>query len=111
TMAAAQTLIVLFIIFCREEALWQALAVIASLFFFLRYRKLWAEFRWPKSGALATKGVTLRVWPALLMLAGLIGLYVYSAVSLDRQLYRTETKCHVFCHALSDGMRCAKRVR
>src|SRR5262249_11619244 len=104
TMAAAQTLIVLFIIFCREEALWQALAVIASLFLFLRYRKLWAEFRWPKSGSLATKGVTLRVWPALLMLAGLIGLYVYSAGSLDRQLYSTETKSHVFWHSLYGGM-------
>jgi hypothetical protein len=104
TMAAAQTLIVLFIMFCREEALWQALAVIASLFLFLRYRELWTEFRWPRAGSVAVKGTPPRVWPSLLMLAGLIGLYTYSAVALDSNYYKTESKTHVFWHVVYGAM-------
>jgi len=102
--ALVQTLILFFIVSCRTQALWQVLAILASAALTVRFRELWRAVRrrdlWPG----AVRLVTRDAWPALVVAAGLIGLFVYSARVPDQNFYGPESKRHLFWHPLYVGM-------
>src|SRR5262249_61178471 len=43
--AVVQTLILFFIAFCRTQALWQVLAILASAVLMVRFREIWRALR------------------------------------------------------------------
>src|SRR5262249_4875633 len=47
-MAAVQCFILLFVVFCRAQAVWQVLAIILSGALLIRYRSLWRALRQPR---------------------------------------------------------------
>ena len=102
--AVVQTLILFFIVFCRTQALWQVLAILASAVPVVRFREIWRALRrrdlWPD----AVRLVARDTWPALVVAAGLVGLFVYSARVPDQNFYGPESKRHLFWHALYVGM-------
>jgi len=108
-IAALQTAILMFVVFCRGQALWQALAVLASALVLVRYRDLWHALPRPVSwpGMLAALGRD--TWPALVVVCGLAGLLVYVARAPDARFYRAESNTHIFWHTVYVGLISADR--
>jgi hypothetical protein len=99
-MAAAQTFILLFMVFCRSQAIWQVLAIllVAAMVTGLRPMRgaLFHMQCWPGSIGKAL----YETWPAALAAAGVVALFGYSAIVPDRALYSNESKAHIFWHDL-----------
>jgi hypothetical protein len=101
-MAAGQTFILCFMIFCRIQATWQALLIVTAGLFAIPYRALWHGLR--NRAMFAYGKVIIRlIWPAPVVVAGLVGLSLY-AIAIPDALYRATTTTHVFWHPLYDSM-------
>jgi hypothetical protein len=135
--ALIQASILLFVMFCRGQALWQVLAVLASVVLIVRFRdvrtfvqltrqNLKIAIKQVKLRRLARKGLkipamppttacaapwssmiraaTRDIWPALVVLCGLLGLWWYAAVAPDSRFYRAESGSHFFWHTFYIGL-------
>jgi hypothetical protein len=135
--ALIQASILSFVIFCRGEALWQVLAVLASVMLVVRFRDVrtfvqltrqnlktavkQVELRrrarkglkisaMPPTTGRATswssiiRAATRDIWPALVVLCGLMGLWWYAAVAPDSRFYRAESGSHFFWHTFYIGL-------
>lgn len=102
-MAAVQTFFLMFFVFCRTQAIWQALAIVSVGVAMLGFRPLWHGLlhRGQRLAALWVAG--RGVWPASLVVLGLVGLHLYVDHALDRYYYSTEARSHVFWHAIYGG--------
>jgi hypothetical protein len=99
-MAAVQTFILMFMIFCRSQAIWEVLAILLVAVIVTGLRPirevLFQIRRWP-----AAVGESLyETWPAALAVGGVVALFSYAAVVPDRTLYANESKAHIFWHDL-----------
>jgi hypothetical protein len=99
-MAAVQTFILMFMVFCRTQTYWEILAVMLAAVLVTGLRPirqaLFRPARW-----LAAVGQTAReTWPAVLALAGVVALLGYSHFAPDERLYSSESKAHIFWHDL-----------
>jgi hypothetical protein len=101
-LAAGQTFIFIFVIFCRAQTSWQAVAIVACAFIAVRYRLLFVSFRYSRSLVPALKMVTSTTWPALLVVLGYLILTIYLSVATDQRYAGDRT--HVFWHTLYAGM-------
>src|SRR5262249_38679571 len=103
-IAAIQAFILLFIVFCRSEAFWQVLAILAIALLAVRFGDIWrtlSERRlWPATVA----RIALTTWPAVVLICGLAGFSVYSSLAPDHWLYNSESTSHVFWHTLYVGL-------
>jgi hypothetical protein len=132
--AVIQASILFFVIFCRGQALWQVLAVLASVVLVIRFRDVRTFVRLTRQNVkIAVKQVKLRrltrkglkispttayavpwssmiraasrdIWPALVVLCGLVGLWLYAAVAPDSRFYRAESGSHFFWHTFYIGL-------
>jgi hypothetical protein len=103
--AAVQTSILFFTVFCRNEAWWQVLAILACAPLALNFRSLWHALPVPRRRWLPAVGsVAQDVWPTFVVFAGLVGYLAYNAYVPDRRFYREETKGHLFWHAIYTEM-------
>jgi hypothetical protein len=97
-MAAVQTFILMFMVFCRTQTYWEILAIVLVAVVVTGLRPLrQALFRvrqWP----LAIGKSVYETWPAVLAVAGVIMLLGYSALAPDKALYSAESKAHLFWH-------------
>src|SRR5262249_40941054 len=73
-IAMVQTFFLMFVLFCRSQGAWQALAVMASALVVVRYRDLWQALPRPKSWPRMVASVARDTWPAIIVLCGLVGL-------------------------------------
>jgi hypothetical protein len=100
TMAAVQTFILMFMVFCRTQTYWEILAIVLVAVVVTGLRPLrQALFRvrqWPP----AIGKSVYETWPAALAVAGVIMLLGYSALAPDKALYSAESKAHLFWHDL-----------
>jgi hypothetical protein len=101
--AILQTLILMFVVLCREEAAWQVMAVLAAPFLVIAGKPLLEAVRRPRLLRPAARDLALSTWPSIVMLAGVVGYFAYLAVMLNNVFYKTETKSHVFWHSLYSG--------
>jgi hypothetical protein len=102
--AAMQAFILLFIIFCRLEALWEALALFASVILVIKRRFVVAAINRPKLRGQAARALARSTWPIIVFAVGFLGFLLYFSFAQDRSVYGTETKTHVFWHPLFSGM-------
>lgn len=102
--AAMQAFILLFVIFCRLEALWEALALFASVLLVIKWRFVVAAINRPKLGGQVAKALAQSTWPIIVFAVGFLGFLLYFSFAQDRSVYGTETKTHVFWHPLFSGM-------
>src|SRR5262249_22670162 len=102
--AAGQSFILLFVIFCRIEALWEALALLVSVVVVIKRRFLIAAINRPKLRSRIASVLTRAAWPIVVFAIGFLGFLLYSSFAQDRSVYGTETKTHVFWHPLFSGM-------
>jgi hypothetical protein len=102
--AAAQAFILLFVIFCRLEALWEALALFASVVLVIKFRFVVAAVNRPKLRGQITRALARSTWPIIVFAVGFLGFLLYFSFALDLSVYRTETKTHPFWHPLFSGM-------
>ena len=97
-MAAVETFILMFMVFCRTQAYWEILAIVLAAVVVTGLRPLRrALFRvrhWPS----AIGKSVYETWPAALAAAGVIMLLGYSALAPDKALYSAESKAHLFWH-------------
>jgi hypothetical protein len=101
--ALAQCLLLYFMIFCRLEALWQALALLAVGALGVGYRSLWAGLRSAPSRLGVVKQAAVQHWPLVIVAAGLVAFQLYAFLAQDRRVYGAETRSHVFWHTLYAG--------
>jgi len=99
-MAAVQTFILMFMVFCRTQTYWEILAIFLAAVVVTGLRPLRQALfhvsRWPS----AIGKSVYQTWPAVLAAAGIIVLLVYSALAPDKALYSAESKAHLFWHDL-----------
>jgi hypothetical protein len=97
-MAAVETFILMFMVFCRTQTYWEILAVVLAAVVVTGLRPLRQALlsvsRWPS----AIGKSIYETWPAALAVAGVIVLLVYSALAPDKALYSAESKAHLFWH-------------
>ena len=97
-MAAVQTFILMFMVFCRTQTYWEILAIILVAVVVTGLRPLrqalFRVSRWPS----AIGKSIYETWPAALAVAGVIMLLAYSAIAPDKALYSAESKAHLFWH-------------
>ncbi|MGE5537985.1 MAG: hypothetical protein ACM30I_05175 [Gemmatimonas sp.] len=103
TVAGIQTLLLMFIIFCRLEAAWQAMAVIFAAGLMVSLRPIWRALRHPRTQRAGAWRTLMDVWPATLCAAGVILMTAYGWVAVDKQ-YRNATRTHVFWHTAFAGL-------
>jgi hypothetical protein len=102
-LALVQTMLLFFVIFNRLEAAWQAIAIIAAALLTVPFRTpLFAAGR-PASVRQALGSMSIAAWPAVLVLAGGLGLIAYQHLALDRTAYRIESRTHTFWDPLLVG--------
>ena len=101
--AILQTLILMFVVLCREEAAWQVMAVLVAPILVIAGKPLFEAVRRPRLLRPAARDLALSTWPSIVMLAGVVGYFAYLAVMLNNVFYKTETKSHVFWHSLYSG--------
>jgi hypothetical protein len=97
-MAAVQTFILMFMVFCRTQTYWEALAILLAAVVVTGLQPLrQAAFhagRWP-----AAIGKSLyQTWPAALAFVGTVVLFGYGSVAPDKAFYSRESKAHLFWH-------------
>jgi hypothetical protein len=97
-MAAVQTFILMFMVFCRTQTYWEILAIVLVGVVVTGLRPLrqalFRVSRWPS----AIGKSIYETWPAALAVAGVIMLLAYSAIAPDKALYSAESKAHLFWH-------------
>jgi hypothetical protein len=102
-MAAVQTFILTFMVFCRTQTYWQILAIVLVAIVVPGLRPLrQALFRvdqWPS----AIGKSVYEAWPAALAAAGVIVLLGYSQFAPNEDLYSRESKAHIFWHDFYSG--------
>jgi len=102
-MAAAQTFILMFMVFCRTQTYWEILAIVLAAVVVTGLRPLRQALfhvsRWPS----AIGKSIYETWPAALAVAGVILLLGYGALAPDKALYSTESKAHLFWHDFFAG--------
>jgi hypothetical protein len=102
--AAVQAFLLFFVLFCRSQALWQVLAILACVAVVVNYRTIWRSLPHPRLWPGTAQAVAREIWPALLVVCALAGYTVFTAWAPDRHFYRTEAKAHLFWHAFYVGM-------
>jgi hypothetical protein len=99
-IAAVETFILMFTVFCRTQTYWEVLAIFLAAIVVTGLRPLrqalFSVSRWPS----AIGKSIYETWPAALAVAGVIVLLVYSALAPDKALYSAESKAHLFWHDL-----------
>ena len=103
-MAAGQCFILMFLVFCRTQAAWQVVAILACTAVIVRYGALWQAVRRPRMLPAAATVLLGEAWPALVVAAGLVVLTLYMASAPDRRYYQPGSNAHVFWHSLYDAM-------
>ena len=102
-MAAVQTFILMFMVFCRTQTYWEILAIVLVAVVVTGLRPLrQALFRvrqWPS----AIGKSVYETWPAALAAAGVIVLLGYSGLAPDKAFYSAESKAHLFWHDFFAG--------
>jgi hypothetical protein len=99
-MAAVQTFILMFIVFCRTQAYWQVAAIGLAGVAVSGLRPMRLALLKPR-GWLAAVGATAReTWPAVLTVLGVVVLLGYSQLAPDENLYGRESKEHLLWHSL-----------
>jgi hypothetical protein len=98
-----QTIILMFVVLCREEAAWQVMAVLAAPILVASGKPLFEAIRRPRLLHLAVRDLALSAWPSIVMMVGVVSYFAYLTVMLDNVFYKTETKSHVFWHSLYSG--------
>ena len=97
-MAAVQTFILIFMVFCRTQTYWEILAIVLVAIVVTGLRPLrQALFRVSQWRSAIGKSV-YETWPAALAAAGVIVLLGYSALAPDKAFYSAESKAHLFWH-------------
>jgi hypothetical protein len=107
--AAAQAFILFFMLFCRSQTFWQIVSVLASAALVVRFREIWAALPRPRAWPATISTLARETWPALLVAGGLVGYSWYATSAPDPRFYGSESKAHVFWHALYVGMISADR--
>ena len=103
--AIGQAGLLCFLVFCRQQAIWQAVAVMASPLLVLQltdYMALMRAVRQPREAGSAIEALLPGTWPALLTVVGLVGLLLYSHLALALA-YRTDTATHPFWDSVLGG--------
>jgi hypothetical protein len=99
-IAAVQTFILMFMVFCRTQTYWEIFAIVlaAAVVTALRpiRQALFHPSRWPA----ATGDTARKTWPAVLAVSGVIALLGYSQFAPNESLYAKESKSHIFWHDL-----------
>jgi len=99
-MAAVQTFILMFMVFCRTQTYWEILAIVLVAIAVTGLRPLrQALFRvsqWPS----AIGKSVYETWPAALAAAGVVVLLGYGGLAPDKAVYSAESKAHLFWHDL-----------
>lgn len=99
-MAAVQTFILMFMVFCRTQTYWEILAILLAAVVVTGLRPLrqvlFRVRQWPS----AIGKSAYQTWPAALAAAGVIVLLGYSTLAPDKALYSAESKAHLFWHDL-----------
>lgn len=97
-MAAVQTFILMFMVFCRTQTYWEVLAILLAAIVVTGLQPLrQAAFHAGRWAAAIGKSV-YQSWPAALAAAGVIVLLGYSGLAPDKALYSAESKAHLFWH-------------
>jgi len=99
-MAAVETFILMFMVFCRTQTYWEVLAILLAAVVVTGLQPLrQAAFhvgRWP-----AAIGKSLyQTWPAALALVGTVVLVGYGSLAPNEAFYSRESKAHLFWHDL-----------
>ena len=89
-----------FVVFCRVQALWQAAAVIATAAVMLALRSTERTPQRRPTFVTAFARVAIATWPAAIVIVALAGLVAYERLALDPKAYATEARTHVFWHPL-----------
>ena len=97
-MAAVQTFILMFMVFCRTQTYWEVLAILLAAVVVTGLQPLrQAAFhagRWP-----AAIGKSIyQTWPAVLAVVGTVVLLGYGGLAPDATFYSRESKAHLFWH-------------
>jgi hypothetical protein len=102
-LAAVQTILLFFVIFNRLEAAWQAIAIVAAALPILLFRGPLFRVDQVSSPGRSLGNPLIAAWPAVLVLAGGLGLITYQHFALDRAAYAVESKTHTFWDPLLVG--------
>ena len=96
--AAAQTFILMFMVFCRTQTYWEVFAILLGAAVVSGLRPVRQALLQPKRW-LAAIGETMReTWPAVLTVLGVVALLGYTHFAPDQRLYAKESKAHLFWH-------------
>jgi hypothetical protein len=96
--AAAQTFILMFMVFCRTQTYWEVFAILLGAAVVTGLRPIRQALLRPKRW-LAAIGETVReTWPAVLAVLGVVALLGYTHFAPDQSLYAKESKAHLFWH-------------
>jgi hypothetical protein len=99
-MAAVQTFILMFMVFCRTQTFWEILAIVLVAVVVTGLRPLrQALFRVSRWPAAIGKSL-LETWPAALAVLGTVMLLTYGSFAPDSAFYSRESKAHLFWHDL-----------
>jgi hypothetical protein len=102
-LAGGQVFLLFFLIFGRVQAAWQPSAIVAIAILNLPYRRFWPRSWRPRALATAGRHLAIAGWPAIMVIAGGVSLYLYQDIAFDRKAYSTETKTHAFWDPLVVG--------
>jgi hypothetical protein len=99
-IAAVQTFILMFMVFCRTQTYWEVLAIVFAAVVVTGLRPIRQALSQP-SQRLTMIGKTMcKAWPAVLAMLGVVALIGYSHFAPDESLYSNESKAHIFWHDL-----------
>jgi hypothetical protein len=102
-MAAVQTFILMFMVFCRTQTYWEILAIVLVAVVVTGLRPLRQALfhvsQWPS----AIGKSVYETWPAALAATGVIVLLGYSGLAPDKAFYSAESKAHLFWHDFFAG--------
>jgi hypothetical protein len=96
--AAVQTLILMFMVFCRTQTYWEIFAILLGAVVVTGLGPVRQALLRPKRW-LGAIGETVReTWPAVLTVLGVVALLGYTHFAPDESLYAKESKAHLFWH-------------
>ena len=102
-LAAVQTFILMFMVFCRTQTYWEILAIVLVAIVVTGLQPLRQALfrvgRWPS----AIGKSVYETWPAVLAAAGVIVLLGYCGLAPDKTFYSAESNAHLFWHDFFAG--------